>query len=64
LLLISNKEKLVDEYKDVDDPVTEPLLNPQVVFCTADIDPHTPLDIGMLIKNSLFTGKVLSLTLI
>jgi hypothetical protein len=54
---------LVDEYNEVDEPVTDPLLSPQVVFCTATTDAHTPLEIGMFIKNSLLTGKVLSLTL-
>jgi hypothetical protein len=60
---MSYNEKFVDEYKDVDEPVTEPLLTPQVVLWTATIEPHTPLDIGILSKNSLLVGKLLSLTL-
>jgi hypothetical protein len=61
--LISYNEKFVDEYNEVDEPVTDPLLTPQVVFCTATIEPHTPLDTGMFSRNSLLVGKLLSLTL-
>ena len=57
---MSYNEKLVDEYNDVEAPITEPLFCPQVVFCVVSIEPHTPLEIGMLTKNSLLTGKVLS----
>jgi hypothetical protein len=48
VLFISNNEKLVDEYNEVEVAITEPLLNPQVVFWVVMIEPQTPLDIGIL----------------
>jgi hypothetical protein len=64
LSFTSYKKKSVEEYNEVEDPVTDPLLIPQVVFWTAAMEPQTPLDIGTLIKNSLLVGRLLSLTLI
>jgi hypothetical protein len=54
LSFTSYKKKSVEESNEVEDPVPDPLLIPQVVFWTASTEPQTPLDIGTLIKNSLF----------